>query len=329
MYYQDAVAEYMDYCIRQRKLAGHTIKSYRVVLKKFGEWIYREFGADDILDVTRDMIRRYLRMLNDDFKPSTARHHFNVVGSFFAYLEEIEELDNSPFNKVRARIQMPKRLPKTLTLEEVNKILVAAYTGQGSLNDGSNRARMLYYRDCAILEFLFNTGMRIQELCDLRVRNFDRRSGTIYVFGKGSRERKCYITQQAAFDVFDQYIEARCIYLKEVGEWNDWIFISKFGTQLSTQAARLMLEKYVEIAGIKKKVTPHTFRHTFASLLLEEGVDIKHIQEYLGHSTISTTQIYLHLSEERAREVLRNSHPRGEISAESFRNDCDMEAFAE
>jgi len=328
MYYRDAVEEYMDYCIRQRKLSNHTIKSYSTVLRKFGKWVDNEFDVRDVLDVSREMIRRYLRMLNDEFAPATARHHFNVVGAFFAYLEEIEYIEESPFRKVKARIKMPKRLPKTLSLEDVNKILVAAYTGQGSTGDGSRRSKMLYYRDCVILEFLFNTGMRIQELCDLRVRNFERRSGTIYVFGKGSRERKCYITQQAVFDVFDQYMEARRIYMKEMGVWHDYIFISKFGTQLSTQAARLMLEKYVDISGIQKHVTPHVFRHTFASLLLEEGVDIKHIQEYLGHSTISTTQIYLHVSEENAREVLRQNHPRGGITAENFRNDPEDDPFA-
>ncbi len=163
--------------------------------------------------------------------------------------------------------------------------------------------------------------MRIQELCNLKIRDFDKKTGTVYVFGKGSRERKCYITQQAVFDVFEKYMEARHNYMKEKGVCHEYIFISKFGTQLSTQAARLMMEKYVDMAQIDKRVTPHVFRHTFASLLLEEGVDLKHIQEYLGHSTISTTQIYLHVSEENARKVLSQCHPRAEISAESFRND--------
>ena len=323
MKYYDAVEEYMDQCIRGRNLSKHTIKSYRNVLRKFGEWLEEAFGVDDIDDVSRDIVRKYVRKLNDELAPSSAKHHFIVTGSFFSYMEEIEELDESPFKKVRAKIKTPKRLPTTLTLEEVNKILVAAYTAQPGVANGSACAKMLYYRDCVVLEFLFNTGMRIQELCDLRTRNFDRKSGTIYVYGKGSRERKCYITQQAVFDVYDQYEKARRVFMKEMGVWHDFMFVNKFGMQMSAQAARLMIDKYVEIADIKKHVTPHVFRHTFASLLLEEGVGLKHIQEYLGHSTIATTQIYLHVSEENAKEVLRQNHPRGDISAESFRSDTD------
>ncbi len=321
MRYREAVDFYIDYCARQRRLSDLTIKSYSAVLRKFGEFVRENFRIKSLTleSVSRDIVRKYLGYLNDNFSPSTAKHHFTIVRGFFSYMEEIDYIEESPYNKIHARIKEPKKLPKALSLEDVNKILVAAYSSQpGVWNWSNGLAEMLHYRDCVILEFLFNTGLRVQELCNLQFKDFDRETGTIYVFGKGSRERKCYITEQAIFDVFEKYTEARNHYMKRIGEDHRYIFINRFGKQMTTQAARVMINKYVEIADIGKKVTPHVFRHTFASLLLEQGVDLKHIQVYLGHSTIATTQIYLHISDENAREVLKSKHPRGALGPEGF-----------
>lgn len=319
MKYKEAVDFYIEHCDRQRRLSIHTIRSYSTVLRKFGEYVEGEFIVDELEGVSRDIVRKYLGYLNDNFAPGTARHHFTVVRGFFSYMEEIEYINESPYNKVHARIKEPKKLPKTLSLEDVNKILVAAYSSDPGVWNGSDgMEEMIHYRDCLVLEFLFNTGLRVQELCNLQFKDFDISTGTIYVFGKGSKERKCYITEQAIFDVYKKYTELRNICMKRIGKKHRFIFVNRFGRQMSAQTARLMIEKYVKIADIKKKVTPHVFRHTFASLLLEEGVDLKHIQCYLGHSTIATTQIYLHISDENAKEVLKNKHPRATLGPEGF-----------
>ena len=280
------IEDYIRYCLKERKLSDNTIKSYQIVLKKFRKFVLSRQQSEGLADITREMIRAYLEHLNETGKSSTARHHINVVQGFFSYLEENEIIGDTPFRKMHIRIREPKRLPDALNIDEVNRILKAVYSCPDPV-----------------------TGMRVQELCGLRFSDFDCRSGVIDVIGKGDKQRHCYITDDRVLDVYFRYLRYRKCYAPR----NDHIFITRFEKTLSTQCVRDLVNKYTTMAGISKKVTPHTFRHTFASMLVEEGVDISHIQKYMGHSTISTTQIYLHISDQNARRVLMDKHPRSQI----------------
>ena len=298
--------EYLDFCSRQLLLSEHTLRSYEHVVRQFWQLMDQQFKVKGPHDVTKDMARSYLRLLTGMYKVSSAKHHFGVIKKYFAYLEEIEVISASPFTSIKARMKAEKKSPDSMNMEDVRKILSAAYAGHPE----TERETFIYYRNCAVLEFLFGTGMRIQELCSLSVSDIDAASGTVSVLGKGLRHRKCYLSSDQMYDTYQHYLDLRKKYMKKRNMRHDNAFINKEGKPLSTQAARNIVEKYVHAAGISKHVTPHSFRHTFASLLLEQGVELSYIQMYLGHSSISTTQIYLHISEKNAMEVLREHHPR-------------------
>lgn len=307
---EDGINDYIRYCLRERKLSDNTIKSYSTVLEKFRKFVCRNMQIEAVSDITKETIRAYLEHLNETWKSSTARHHINVVQGFFSYLEENEIIEDTPFRKMHIRIKEPKRLPDALSMIEVNRILKAVYCSPDStMGLDEQRAEMIHWRDCVIIEFLFSTGMRVQELCGLRFGDFDRENGIITVIGKGDKQRRCYITDERVLQVYDRYLRYRRCYARG----NDHIFITRFEKTLTTQCVRDLVTKYTKLAGIRKKVTPHTFRHTFASMLVEEGVDLSHIQKYMGHSTITTTQIYLHISDQNARKVLMDKHPRSQI----------------
>lgn len=312
---EDGIKDYIRHCTRERRLSENTLKSYRTVLKKFFRFVRGDLNRIYVHEVTREVLRLYLEELNRLWKSSTARHHINVVQGFFSYLEENDIIEDTPFRKMNIRIREPKRLPEVLNLDEMNRILRAVYRSQGPESGvEEHMAAMLHWRDCVIIEFLFSTGMRVQELCSLRFSDFDQDEGVITVIGKGDKERKCYITDFRVMEVYRRYLKYRRCYAKR----DSHIFITRFEKPVSPQSVRDLITKYTSLAGIKKKVTPHTFRHTFASMLVEEGVDLSHIQKYLGHSTISTTQIYLHISDRNARRVLMAKHPRAQIDTVQY-----------
>lgn len=301
--------EYFDYCKRQMHLSDNTLKSYTQVIKQFWEIVESQFDISEITDFTKNDARNYLRIIGDMFKPSSVKHHFGIVKKYFSYLEEIEIIPYSPFESVKARLKSPKKPPETMTIDDVKKVLTAVYA---VIADTEYEA-FIYYRDCVMIEFLFGTGMRIQELCDLSIDDIDFQNGTAAIVGKGLKYRKLYFLSERFEQAYTSYLQLRKNHLKSQGKKQSNLFLNRVGDALSTQSARNVIEKYVKAANLGKHVTPHTFRHTFASLMLEQGVSLRHIQMYLGHSSIATTQIYLHISEDNAREVIRKNHPRNLI----------------
>lgn len=167
----------------------------------------------------------------------------------------------------------------------------------------------IWIRDIAILELLFVGGLRVSELCCLTFHDFSLEHCAVMVHGKGNKERLIYLENEEVISALNRYI-----YFRRKAEIDlPYLFITKFGQMLSTQAVRNLVAKYVRLSGINKNITPHVFRHTFATLLLEEGVDIKYIQDFLGHSSISTTQIYLHTTNRQKRKIIATQHPRQKL----------------
>lgn len=321
----NAITSYLDYCTMQRRLAPLTICSYTTVLTKFNEFMTETYGYCEVQDIEKHQIRQFLEELNSTYAPSSARHHFTVVSGFFVYLEDTEIIEDSPFNKIHVRIKMPRRLPKSLTLNDVDLILSTAYEDKPTAwNGGSGTEHMIHLRDCLILEILFDTGIRVMELCNLRFEDIDTETGTLYIYGKGNKERRCYLTGKGLAKLYNEYLELRNEHLRRLKKRSPYILITRFGAKISTQAVRNMITKYVKMSGLHKNVTPHMFRHTFATLLLDEGVDLRHIQEFLGHSSISTTQIYLHPGERESREILLAKHPRSRMNFEKTQDDHNL-----
>lgn len=316
---QKASQAYINYCKLQRRLAPLTVTGYTRTLNRFAEFMRGRPGTRDVSKVRRSDIQEMLELLNSNFAASTAIHHFTVVRGLFSYLEDMEVIDESPFHRVRLRIRQPKRLPKTLDLVDVDRILTAAYAEEPPDWDGGRgNARLVHLRDCLILEILFGTGIRVMELCNLMVDDVDPTTGTLRIIGKGDKERLCFFPNDELIELYRRYLRERTIHTGWLGVRDRHVFFTRFGKPLTTQTVRLLIDKYVQMADLRIRVTPHMFRHTFATMLLDEGVDLRHIQEYLGHSSIATTQIYLHPGSRESRELLRRKHPRSRIEPERF-----------
>lgn len=206
------------------------------------------------------------------------------------------------------KFREPISLPKTIPLPFIEAILRVAYAEKE--HGTTPRKRENSYRDIAMLELLFATGIRISELCRLQPESIDIENRKVFIHGKGSKERILQIGNTSALESLNTYYNK----YNEAIQKSSAFFANKNGTPLSDQAARRIIRRYTELASINLHITPHMFRHTFASSLLDAGVDIRYIQEMLGHSSISTTQIYTHVSLSKQCEILSTKHPRNQFN---------------
>lgn len=306
--------KYLDFCTFNRKLAPSTIYSYKRELNNF--ILFLEKLEPPVLNwtqVKRRHLDYYLDTISVMYSYYTIKGIFSGLRCFFYFLKDDGlEFDN-PFRKFRLRMQKPASIPVSLTLSEVSAILAEAYK-----SENTNAFRKT--RDLLVLELLFSGGMRVAELCGIMISQYDPYEKTIEVIGKGSKNRFIFITNKEVLSLLEDYLALRNRLSFNKGMeflWDnlltDNLLLTDSLLPMKPVHVREILRKYVMASGIEKRVTPHTFRHTFASLLLEEGVDIKYIQEFLGHSSIKTTQIYLHTSSGRKREILAEMHPRRKL----------------
>lgn len=299
------IRNYLDYCQYGRRLSSDTIKAYTIDMKQFGAFLEKKHeGLIEINQITRAILLEYLSDMNQVYAVKSVKRKIASLHSFFLYLEEQELLEENPFLKLHFKLKDPNVLPAVLSLREINKVLTTAYRDMDAVSS------LLHVRDIAVLELLFATGLRVHELCNLTHKDLNQSTGAVRVLGKGNKERYVYIGSKEVMSALQNYFRE----LKSAGFRSEFLFLNRWGKKLSTQSVRNIVEKYSTKAGIKRRITPHAFRHTFATLLLEEGVDIKYIQEFLGHSSISTTQIYLHVSTKSCRNILNKKHPRKKLS---------------
>ena len=210
----------------------------------------------------------------------------------------------NPFNKIQTKFQEPFVLPRTIPLKTIKKLLKTVYKEKDkSLSD---YRKSVVLRDIAVFEIMFATGMRISEICSLKNDDVDLKNKVIRVYGKGSKERLIQIENADVINALKEY-------KKHCHSNTDYFFTNKLDNRLSEQSVRFMINHYVELAGIDMHITPHMFRHSFATLLLEEDVDIRYIQQLLGHNSITTTQIYTHISMKKQRNILAKKHPRNKL----------------
>ena len=224
--------------------------------------------------------------------------------AFFHYLEYKDLLAENPFNKLDVHFREAKLLPKTIPLHSIQKFLSVLYEQKSHAS--SEYQLRCCIRDIAVIELLFATGMRISELCSLKPSDLDLENNTVLIYGKGTKER---ILQLGNPDVLSALISYQDTFKNEIN-YCGYFFVNKLKHKLSDQSVRFMIKHYAELTGIEQHITPHMFRHSFATLLLEQDVDIRYIQKMLGHSSISTTEIYTHVSNNKQKDILINKHPR-------------------
>lgn len=293
--------EYLNFCATRKNLDKKTIKSYRIDLRQYKDFI----NSNSLIWYEKGFIERYIDMLHSKYKPKSVKRKIASIKAFFHYLEMEELLEINPFHKIQIKYKEPFILPKTIPINHIEAIINYAY-GQYK-KATSAYCKKVALRNILILEILFATGMRISELCSLRKEQIDFHDYIIKIYGKGSKERLIQICNANVRRLIDKYIEII------ESEEHEYLFINRLQNRLSEQSVRYMINDYAKSAQITQHITPHMFRHSFATLLLEEDVDIRYIQQMLGHSSITTTQIYTHTSINKQRAILTTKHPRNKF----------------
>ena len=297
---QTQMESYLEYCKHQKRLDHKTLKAYRIDLRQFSEQI----SCTHVSDITPCILENYIAKLHQQYKPKTVKRKIASIKALFHYFEYKEVIDINPFNKIQVRFREPVILPKTIPLHTVETFLSAIYKQRTHAKTAYQRKNAL--RDAAVIELLFATGIRISELCSLKMNDINLYDRTILIYGKGSKERKVQIGNDDVTHVLEEY---KSSFLPEIQNCTHF-FVNQNGTVLSDQSVRRMINKYTSLAAIELHITPHMFRHTFATSLLEADVDIRYIQEMLGHSSINITEIYTHVAMSKQRDILTAKHPR-------------------
>ena len=297
---QTHIANYLEYCGTQKRLDEKTLKAYRIDLRQLSE----QTSSQEITEITSETLEAYIAKLHQQYKPKTVKRKIASVKALFHYLEYKDIIDRNPFNKIQVRFREPVILPKTIPLHTVETFLTTIYKQRSNAKTDYQKRNAL--RDAAVAELLFATGMRISELCTLKNEDVNLYEGIILIYGKGDKERRIQIGNDAVIHILEEY---KNDFQTEIESCKHF-FANQSGKALSDQSVRRMINKYTSLAAIDLHITPHMFRHTFATSLLEADVDIRYIQEMLGHSSINVTEIYTHVAMSKQKDILTTKHPR-------------------
>jgi len=313
------IAKFLDYLAEQRNFSAHTVRGYANDLEQFCRFLAAapdglplpaDTKADDLptgnrtsvkrlsrmlTDVTAPQIRAYLAVMrNQGYAKSTIARKLATLRSFYKYLVRIELISASPVSAVRTPRQ-DKRLPKCLDVEQVEALLAAP-----------DIDTLLGSRDRAMLETIYSAGLRISELVSLNIEDLDEFGEAVRIRGKGKKERLGPLGSKA-MEALSHYLAKRAARFGNARKGP--LFVTKSGKRISARSVRRKLDKYLAQAGIDPRVTPHALRHSFATHMLNAGADLRSLQEMLGHESLSTTQIYTHLTTRRLKEVYDKAHP--------------------
>lgn len=291
------VLKFVGHLQNARGLSPNTVRAYQVDLEQFLLWLYR--NELELSDMDHHLFRLYLASLTKaQYSKRTINRRLSSIRGFYSFLEREGVLDENPAAVVQSP-KLSKSLPKTVKSEDMAKLLTACDT---STPEG--------LRDQAMLELFYASGARISEISALDVSDINTRSSQVKLFGKGSKERIVPLYDKAIKTVEWYVREARPQFVSDKS--GDALFLSVRGNRMSADALRTRFNKCLALAGIDQSHTPHSLRHTFATDLLSGGADLRSVQELLGHESLSTTQIYTHLSAQRLKDAYKQAHPRSQ-----------------
>ncbi len=296
--------KYLRYCKEQKHLSENTIRAYRIDMQQFINFLVeRRLEKKRVAAINKDTLKEFVGLIQERYAPKTCRRKIACVKAFFNHMEYEDVISVNPFRKIKVTLKEEKTLPKTMKKQEVTLQLRYVYELISKAKSGYQKRIAL--RLAAIYELLIGTGIRIGELCNLKIDDIDFDDKSIRILGKGGKERVVYLTSNLLIDALRHYAEI----VESNGMKSEFLFVGRNQKHISEESARNYIEKIGwEILG--KRITPHMFRHTFATMLLESNVDIKYIQELLGHSSIKTTMIYLHLVNTSVRAAVEQANLR-------------------
>jgi len=306
----EAIQSFLFHCQYEKNLSPKTLKAYSIDLRQFRERLEGSSGEVEITAVDKAALRDYIQSLFSGNAEKTIKRKVATLKAFFHHLEREDAIAVNPFRKMDVRIKETRRLPRTVGLADLNRLFKHLYDRKRSLEDRKSHAYRALVRDIAVLELLFATGARVSEVCSLKADDMDLRRGDVRILGKGGRERIIQLCDDETVAVIKEHLS-----FDGRAETSSPLFKHRSGGSLSAQSVRAMLKRHAFEVGLEIKLTPHMLRHSVATLLLEEGVDIRYIQQLLGHSSISTTQIYTEVSAAHQRQLLSAKHPRRRIQA--------------
>lgn len=297
MKWEDALSDYQNYLKLERGLAGNSIAGYARDLDKLHEYIIETHTGIGPIQIQRNHIEHFVYRLSETVQPRSQARTLSGLRGFFEYLNFEGYREDNPMDLIQSP-KLGRKLPDTLSVSEINRII-------GSIDRSTPEGE----RNRAILETLYGCGLRVSELLNLKTGDLYFDEGFLLVTGKGSKQRFVPVGK------FNQSCIA--LYLKEIRpQWSpkkgceDLIFLNRRGGKLSRAMIFAVVKDLSIKAGLQKKISPHTFRHSFASHLLQNGADIRAIQQMLGHESITTTEVYLHLDRRHLSEVIHRFHPR-------------------
>ena len=295
------IEQFLDVIWMERGLSENTLIAYRTDLKKFALWLKKSTGTlsdQTLLCVSRDTIVSYLAELEKQTSSSRSRARLlSSLRRFYAFLVREKKIETDPVALVDSP-KLGRSLPKTLSEKDVESLLMAPDISQA-----------LGMRDRALFEMLYATGLRVSELVTCQVNQINLQQGIVRVTGKGNKERLVPLGEEAVNWIEKYLLNSRTELLK--GQVTDALFVTKRGGGMTRQAFWYLIKRYAVQAGIQSTISPHTLRHAFATHLLNHGADLRVVQMLLGHSDLSTTQIYTHVAKARLKSLHSQHHPRG------------------
>lgn len=299
------VEEFCEYIARIENVSFNTVRNYKIDLTGFMEWASRMNISP--LKITHKQLRRYLAYLDQaQYARSTINRKLSAIKSFFSWLNVEGIIASNPASALQGP-KKPASLPKIMSSDELTRFLLI-HSREGRSREGKEQS-VQDVRDQAILEFLYACGARVSEVSHLQLQNVDFKGKQVKVLGKGSKERILPLHQLAIVEMLEYLHNARPLLLN--GRDCDYFFVTSKGNRMTSDSIRKMFKITLREAGLSLGYSPHVLRHTFASDMLAGGTDLRSVQEMLGHSSLSTTQIYTHISPDRLSQVHKLAHPRG------------------
>lgn len=297
------VADYLDYCRIRKELDEKTLKAYRIDLRQYFEFC-------DCDEPEKKEIETYIVDLHQRYKQKTVKRKLASIKAFYNYLEAEEVIDTTPFRKIRTEFKEAVTLPRIIPRSEIEQLLNYMYSIEKEVEDHHYR---YWLRDMATVETFFAIGARVYEISNIKFDCIDLASGMIRIDGKGDKERYVQIGDETVLKLLQKYYQKN----REAIHKSGYLFVNNRGKRFTEQSMRAMIRRYAQEAGISRRITPHMFRHSLATYLIEEGVDISCVQEIFGHSSIKTTRIYVHVAAGKQAEILRCKHPRKKMMIQS------------
>ena len=285
------IEDFVQYLVVDKKYSKSTVYSYEIELKKFEDFFKNKL----IFQISRDDLRRYLKSLSEKkLNEKSIAHNISVIRSFYKFLIITKKIEKN-ISLMIDLPKIPKNLPNVLSIEEVNNLLDINIKDKYSM------------RNKAMLELLYSTGLRVSELINIKINDISLEEALVKTLGKGSKERIIPIGEIAIYYLNIYINDYRYSFIKN--KQSDYLFLSSRGDKISRQAFFKIIKQIAKEKNIKTEISPHTLRHSFATHMLNGGADLRSIQELLGHSNISTTQIYTHISNKKIYDDYVNSHP--------------------